>query len=194
MEQGEQQQLSQIRAGNEKAFESLFRAHYAVLCAFSRKFVTDADAAEEVVQELFLALWEKRAELMPTMSLRSYLFAAVRNACLNYIKHMQVRQRHASHTLALAPAYADDPADALQAAELQARITLAIDALPDRCGEIFRLSRFEGLKYQEIADLLQLSPRTIEVQIGKALKLLRGQLGDYLSLIFLLGLLEEWML
>jgi RNA polymerase sigma-70 factor (family 1) len=193
MDTHEQQRFAQIRAGNEQAFESLFREHYAVLCAFSRKFVTDPDAAEEIVQDLFLGLWEKRADLMPTLSLRSYLFAAVRNGCLNHLKHIKVRGRHVEHVAAQPLEVAEDPQEALQAAELAARISLAIDALPDRCGEIFKLSRFEGLKYQEIADRLQLSPRTVEVQIGKALKLLREQLGEYMPVWMLLFLLEEWI-
>jgi RNA polymerase sigma-70 factor, ECF subfamily len=194
MDQSDRLSLDLISSGDEQTFEAVFRAHYTSLCAFSRKFVADPDAAEELVQDLFLNLWEKRAELTPTQSLRSYLFAAVRNSCLNHLKHLKVRARHQEHSLALAPEFAEDPQAALQAAELQARIGLAIDALPDRCGEIFKMSRFEGLKYQEIADQLALSPRTVEVQIGKALKLLRQALGDYLPLILLTLLLEEFIL
>ena len=106
MDTQEQQRFAAIRAGNEQAFESLFREHYAVLCAFSRKFVTDPDAAEEIVQDLFLGLWEKRADLMPTLSLRSYLFAAVRNSCLNHLKHLKVRGRHVERVTAAACASA----------------------------------------------------------------------------------------
>lgn len=193
MEQNDQSRLENIQLGDEKAFESLFREHYAALCAFSRKFVADPDMAEELVQDLFLNLWEKRLELMPTVSLRSYLFAAVRNSCLNHLKHLKVRAQHQEHTLAQAREFAEDPQAALQAAELQARIALAIDALPDRCGEIFKMSRFEGLKYQEIADQLALSPRTVEVQIGKALKLLRESLGEYLPMFIIMILLEKWL-
>lgn len=185
MDDGELHRLSRIRAGDEGAFESLFREHHAILCAFARKFVADSDMAEEVVQDIFYGLWEKRATLMPTVSLRSYLFAAVRNSCLNLLKHAKVRDAHRQHAEAQAPAHVEDPQEALQAAELSARLGLAIAALPDRCGEIFHMSRFEGLRYQEIADRLGLSPRTVEVQIGKALKLLRAQLGDYLPLWFL---------
>lgn len=193
MDTGDQIQNAQIRAGDEQAFESLYRAHFTALCAFARKFVADPAEAEELVQELFLALWEKRGDLMPTVSMRSYLFAAVRNSCLNHIKHLKVREKFQAHSLALSPEYAIDPAVALQAAELQARITLAIDALPDRCGEIFKLSRYEGMKYQEIADQLQLSPRTVEVQIGKALRLLRTQLEPFLPFWILWFLLQEWI-
>ncbi len=194
MDLGEQQLVEQIRAGDEKAFEGLFRAHYAALRAFSIKFVTDPDAAEEVVQELFFNLWEKRQDLSATQSLRSYLFAAVRNSCLNHLKHLKVRDKHQSHSLSQPLEYADDPGEALQAAELEAMIALAIEGLPDRCGEIFKMSRFGGMKYQEIADALQLSPRTVEVQIGKALKLLRVQLSAYFPAgIILLILSHKWM-
>jgi RNA polymerase sigma-70 factor, ECF subfamily len=193
MDSSEQQLLERIKAGDESAFESLFRAHYSILCAFSRKFVANSDEAEEIVQDLFLTLWEKRMDFLPTLSLRSYLFASVRNSCLNHLKHLKVRDKHQSHSLAQPVEFAADPGEALQAAELQARIGLAIETLPDRCGEIFKMSRFEGMKYQEIADQLQLSPRTVEVQIGKALKLLRAHLSEYFPLWIVGLMLNKWM-
>jgi RNA polymerase sigma-70 factor, ECF subfamily len=174
-----------IKAGDEKAFEALFREYYAILCAFARKFVQDGDVAEEMVQELFMQLWDKRQSLQSDTSIRSYLFTAVRNSCLNHIKHLSVRERHEAHTRQQAVPFSSDPLEALEQAELQARLHLAIEDLPDRCGEIFKLSRYEGLKYEEIAQQLQLSPRTVEVQIGKALRFLRKALAEWLPLLII---------
>lgn len=182
----DKERFSLIQAGDESVFESLFREHYAILCAFARKFVADTDTAEELVQELFVQLWDKRHSIHPTTSLRSYLFTAIRNSCFNHLKHQAVKGRHEEHSRTLPLQLVSDPSQAMEQAELQARISLAIEALPDRCGEIFKLSRYEGLKYDEIAERLQLSPRTVEVQIGKALKLLREALADWLPLIILL--------
>jgi RNA polymerase sigma-70 factor, ECF subfamily len=180
-----------IRAGDESVFEGLFREHYGVLCGFARKFVVDSAVAEELVQDLFVQLWERREALQPEVSLRSYLFTAVRNGCLNHLKHLGIREQHQNHSQHLPSAYAADPLEVMEHEELNARIHLAIAALPDRCGEIFKMSRFDGLKYDEIAAQLQLSPRTVEVQIGKALRILRESLSDYLPLF--VGLLGyEW--
>lgn len=172
-----------IQGGDQSAFESLFREHYAALCGFARKLVVDPAVSEELVQDLFVQLWEKKATLSPEISLRSYLFTATRNSCLNHLKHVAVRSRHEDHVRQQPPGLAADPSEAVQLAELQSRLGLAIDALPDRCGEIFKMSRFEGLKYDEIAERLQLSPRTVEVQIGKALRLLRDALAEWLPVL-----------
>jgi RNA polymerase sigma-70 factor, ECF subfamily len=179
---------ARIKEGDESAFEALFRAHYAVLCGFARKFVADSETAEELVQELFTQMWDRRATLNPETSLKAYLFTAIRNSCLNHLKHLAVKSRHQEHARSMEVAHAADPSEALQTAELEARIHLEIDALPERCREIFRLSRFQGLKYDEIAQELGISPRTVEVQIGKALKTLRENLTEWLPMIiFLLG-------
>jgi RNA polymerase sigma-70 factor (ECF subfamily) len=176
--------LQRVRAGDENAFELIFRQHYASLCAFAGKILEDADLAEEVVQDLFTHLWERRADLSAVQSVQGYLFQAARNACLNHIKHRKVRARFADHVQQYPGA--DHQPNAYDHAELESRIRTAVAALPQRCREIFEMSRVEGLKYQEIADKLHLSPRTIEVQIGKALKLLRTHLHDFLP--FLAGL------
>lgn len=172
-----------IQDGDQSAFESLFREHYGALCGFARRLVGDTAVAEELVQDLFVQLWEKRATLSPEISLRSYLFTATRNSCLNHLKHVAVRGRHEDHVRQQPQGLAADPSETVQLAELQARLGLAIEALPDRCGEIFKMSRFEGLKYDEIAERLELSPRTVEVQIGKALRILREALAEWLPVL-----------
>jgi RNA polymerase sigma-70 factor (ECF subfamily) len=150
------------------------------------------DEAEEVVQGTFIGFWEKRENLQIETSLKAYLYRSVRNSCLNEIKRQKVRQVHAQAVLQqeVQVAEASDH-DALKI-ELEDRIHHAIQTLPEQCRLIFKMSRFEELKYQEIADQLGLSIKTVENQIGKALKVLREQLKDYLPMIIVLmkGFLE----
>lgn len=178
--------IAAIRAGDEHAFEQLFRAHYGELCGYARKLVGDGDTAEEVVQNIFVQLWERRDHLSVSSSPRAYLFSATRNACLNHLDHLKVRHRHAEAVQALPLDQAADAAAALELQELNARIHDAIELLPERCREVFVLSRFESLKYDEIAERLAISPRTVEVQIGKALKFLRDHLRELLPLLVVL--------
>lgn len=172
-----------IRAGDQRAYERLFRAHYAVLCAFAHKLVSDRDMAEEIVQNIFVQLWEKRDSIGVATSARSYLFSATRNACLNHLNHLKVRNRFAEAVQAMPLEQADDAAAQLELQELNTRLHAAIDQLPERCREVFVLSRFESLKYDEIAQRLAISPRTVEVQIGKALRFLRDHLRDLLPFL-----------
>ncbi|MEM1000024.1 MAG: RNA polymerase sigma-70 factor [Bacteroidota bacterium] len=182
--------VQRLRNGDRGAFEALFREHYAVMVRFARKFISDPAEAEEVVQDLFVQLWEKRNQLKLNTSIRSYLFTAVRNRCLNAIKHQKVRDQHAEAVRNATPRREADASESLEAAELQVRIQGAIEKLPTRCREVFVLSRFEGKKYQEIAEQLAISPRTVETQIGKALKLLRRDLADYLPALMYLIMWE----
>lgn len=186
--------IEHIRGGDERAFETLFREHYGMLCAFARKFVGDMDVAEEVVQGFFVGFWEKRAETQLKGSLRSYLFTSVRNSCLNHLKHQKVREQHKAYVEA-APMESGRPADGLmEAAELEERIAQIIRQLPQRCGQAFRLSRYEGKSYKEIAALMDISPKTVEVQIGKALKALREGLANYLPLFLVALVMEKFFL
>lgn len=167
--------------------------YYGVLCGFAYKFTEDMDQAEELVQELFVQLWDKRETLVPNSSVKSYLFTATRNACLNHLKHQKVRAKFAEAVQAQPMPQMGDAGEALEAAELKARIELAIEDLPERCREVFVMSRYEGLKYQEIADKLQISARTVEVQVGKALKMMRDHLRDFLPVVLWLLLeMEGW--
>ncbi|WP_394353873.1 RNA polymerase sigma-70 factor [Spirosoma taeanense] len=185
MQPAEQDVLSAIRQGNEQAFEAVFRQHYASLCRYARQFLPDADEAEEEVQIMFLALWEKRDGLFITTSLKSYLFRAVHNRCLNRIKHLAVRDEHREHTLYAGETTAESPIHTLLGDELADRLQAAIQKLPEQCRLAFTLSRFEELKYGEIADQLGISIKTVENQIGKALRLLRTELSDYLPILFI---------
>lgn len=181
----EQDLVEAIRHGDERTYEAVFRQHYAPLCRYARQFLPDPDEAEEEVQAMFLTLWEKRDGLFITTSLKSYLFRAVHNRCLNRIKHFAIRDEHRQHTLYAGEATVESPVNTLLGDELTDRLQVAIQKLPEQCRLAFTLSRFEELKYQEIADQLGISVKTVENQIGKALRILRSELSDYLPILLM---------
>jgi RNA polymerase sigma-70 factor (ECF subfamily) len=159
----------------------MFRQYYQMLCSYALKFTGDPDSAEEVVQDLFYKLWEKRMELHINTSVKSYLFSAVHNRCLKYIEHRQVETRYRSYYLQHESEIDNEPQESANINELQGIINKTLSALPERCGRIFRLNRYEGLKYHEIAEKLSISVKTVEANMGKALKMLRKNLKDYVE-------------
>ncbi|MFY7828295.1 MAG: RNA polymerase sigma-70 factor [Flectobacillus sp.] len=179
--------LEAIRQGNERVFEVVFRKHYQALCNYAFGLLKDMDDAEEIVQGMFLKLWDQRQDLEITVSLKSYLYRAVHNTCLNRIKHLKIQDNYRQHVGDFLENNHVSATDELFKAELEARIAEAIEKLPEQCRLIFRMSRFEELKYQEIANELHLSIKTVENQIGKALKILRQELAEYLPSIAWLG-------
>ncbi|GAB3221613.1 RNA polymerase sigma-70 factor [Spirosoma arcticum] len=193
MQPTEQDAIEAIRQGDERAYEIIFRQHYAPLCRYARQFLTDADEAEEEVQAMFLALWERRDGLFITTSLKGYLFRAVHNRCLNRIKHFAVRDEYQQHARYVAETTAESPMQRLLGDELSDRLRMAIQKLPEQCRLAFTLSRFEELRYGEIADQLGISPKTVENQIGKALRILRTELSDYLPLLLVINNVQ-WLM
>jgi RNA polymerase sigma-70 factor (ECF subfamily) len=178
--------ISQIASGNKGAFEKLFMRHYANLCGYAVKYVWETDQAEEIVQDLFFNLWNKRNNLFISSSIESYLFRAVRNACLNYLKHKKVRNEYASAIQdGFNPGQGMDD-NPLETLELQKKIDDSIEAMPPERKKIFLLSREEGLKYREIADKLGISIKTVEAQMGKALKFLREELKEFMVIVILI--------
>jgi len=188
----EKQVLETIQSGNESAFEMIFRTYYQPLCRYAYSFLDDKEEAEEVVQSTFITVWEKRNTLDIQTSLKSYLYRMVRNACLNVIKHEKIKQQHVAHELAVTESSYESVSQKVYATELESKITEAMKALPEQCRIVFQLSRFEELKYQEIADQLQISVKTVENHMGKALKIMREQLKEYLPLflIFMKDIIE----
>ena len=166
----------------------VFRDYYTPLVRYGNTFLKDTDETEDVVQQVFVSLWEKRTQLDIHTSVRAVLYRAVHNACLNRLKHQKVRRDYAGDWKSTQSD--SEQTDALEAAELQDRINRAIEGMPEQCARIFKMSRFEQLKYQEIADQLGLSIKTVENQMGKALKIIREALKDYLPL-FILFLLQQ---
>ncbi|HTE32431.1 MAG TPA: RNA polymerase sigma-70 factor [Chryseolinea sp.] len=186
MELNEDQLIEMLKAGNVTAFEMLFRTYYQPLCNYAYTFVQDRDEAEEIVQATFLNVWEKRDNLAIHTAVKPYLYAMVRNACLNVIKHEKIKQQHVAMELAVAERSVESVARTVVASELETKIYQAMDKLPEQCRLVFKLSRFEELKYAEIATQLNISIKTVENQMGKALRIMRDQLREYLPLLIIL--------
>ncbi len=187
-----EQLVTTLKAGDINAFEMLFRTYYQPLCNYAYTFVQDRDEAEEIVQATFLNVWEKRNDLAIHTSVKPYLYAMVRNACLNVIKHEKIKQKHVDFQMAVAERSVESVARTVMASELESKIYEAMDRLPEQCRLVFKLSRFEELKYAEIAEQLDISIKTVENHMGKALRIMREQLKDYLPLLVVLmnGLLN----
>lgn len=177
--------LLAIRQGNERVYETIFRKHYQALCNYACGILKDMDDAEEVVQSIFLKLWEQREGIEISVSLKSYLYRAVHNICLNRLKHLKIQETYRQYVGDYLEETFDSATDIMDKNELENRISEALEKLPEQCRLIFKMSRFEELKYQEIADKLGLSIKTIENQIGKALRIMRTELCDYLPIVFL---------
>jgi RNA polymerase sigma-70 factor (family 1) len=179
----EQEIVGAIKQGNERIFEETFRKYYQSLCNYANSILKEMDESEEIVQNLFLSIWEKRSDLEITISLKSYLYRAVHNHCLNRIKHLKIREEYQQYATNFYDASYESVSQTIMKNELEQKIEEAIKKLPEQCRLIFRMSRFEELKYNEIAEKLELSPKTVENQIGKALKFLRIELAEYLPLL-----------
>ena len=173
----------------EAAFEQLFKTHFRGLHAYAITLLKDEIAGEEIVQNVFFKFWERRAQLVIETSPKAYLYKAVYNDCLNYIKHQKVKSAHAMHVVRQSNDRVENTAGKVLQGELKEKIHEAMNQLPEQCRTIFQMSRFEGLKYQEIADEMGLSVKTIENQMGKALKIMRQKLVEFLPL-FVLSLLN----
>ncbi|WP_299580494.1 RNA polymerase sigma-70 factor [uncultured Sunxiuqinia sp.] len=182
--------IDKLIQGDQLAFEKLFRFYYPGLAVYARQFVTDAEKAEEIVQDFFVRFWEKHTSLQPSDSLKSYLFSSVKNSSLNVLKRLKVEERYLRNIQLLSDDHLLYDPDLYIASELQDKIQKAIDKLPDRCREVFILSRINGLKNDEIALQLNISKRTVETQISKALKILKVELKEYIGLLALWGFIN----
>lgn len=170
--------IRRIRQGDKQEFENLFRSSYISLVRYAKTFVKDHDASEEIVQDLFFRLWQDRQNLRIKSSLTGYLFRAVHNRALHNIEHQKVVSRHAGEIAAGTELTAEPVTETIYYNELQAKVAGVMERLPERCSLIFRMSRFEGLKYNEIADKLAVSIKTVEADMGKALREFRKALAE----------------
>jgi RNA polymerase sigma-70 factor (ECF subfamily) len=171
--------LRRLSAGEQPAFDAIFRAHFAHLVSFAQGLLRDRSAAEDAAQEVMLELWRRRGDVAITESLRAYLLRATRNRALNQLRHANVQKRAEPHLVSedfVKPTGASE----LVATELKSAIIEAIAELPPACREVFELSRGRGLRYAEIASTLGISVKTVESQMGKALKHLRTRLAAWL--------------
>jgi RNA polymerase sigma-70 factor (ECF subfamily) len=169
--------------GDDAAFSYLFRKYYADLVLFAATFIKDRQTSEEIVQDVFIRLWENRGSVIITSSIRSFLLKSVQNKCIDAIRHEKIvngfQAKLLNHPLLLE----NDTENYLLYTELEDDLKKALEKLPDDITKIFLLHRFDGLTYPEIAGRLNLSVRMVEVRMGKALVLLRKYLKDYLITI-----------
>lgn len=167
-----------IQNGDIKVFEDLFRQLYPALCGYANKILHDADQAEEIVQEIFYTLWKRKATMLINVSLKSYLYKSAYHKCLHYIEHQKVVTKYVSNFEHLnSSSY--KPEDAIQTSEMYTLYKKTLYDLPERCREIFQMSRKYGLKYHEIAEKLSISIKTVEANMGKALKAFKSSLAEY---------------
>jgi len=168
-----------IRAGDESAFDTLFRSHYAHLVRMAESVVRERALAEEVAQEVMLELWRRRETLRVEQTFRAYLLRSTRNRALNQVRHQRVVAREAAIAAIDSPS-APSVEEEMLGTELEQAVRAAIDALPEKCREVFQLSRDHGLRYAEIASTLEISVKTVEKRMGQALAELRDRLEQWL--------------
>lgn len=166
-------------------FERLFKTYFKKLHSYAQTILRDSEMAEEIVQNVFYKLWEKKDRLTINESIKAYLYRSVYNESLNYLKHRKVADGFMAS--ALPQSYTDvDAFSQLAAKELEAHLAKALNELPEKCRTVFQMCRYEQLKYSEIAGELQIPVKTVENQMGKALRLLREKLSGFLSFLLII--------
>lgn len=168
--------IAALRSGDQKAFRQVFETCYEGLCRYAFTLLRNKDESEDIVQSMFVKLWERRDEINIQNALRAYLYRSVYNQCMNQLEHRTVRVKHQQHTEVAFSGEVQQP-EAF-ASELDGKIKQVVDKLPPQCRTIFVMSRYEELKYPEIAEKLNISVNTIQNQICKALKILREELKE----------------
>jgi RNA polymerase sigma-70 factor, ECF subfamily len=171
--------FARLRGGSEEAFDAIFRAWYAPLVRFTGEIVASRAVAEEIVQDVMLELWRRREVLDPDSSPKAYLFQSARNRALNHLRHERVERRGEPQVVA-GTRSVPSPHVELVEDEIDVALRDAVGSLPERCREVFELSRVHGLKYGEIAATLGISIKTVEAQMGKALRVLRERMARWL--------------
>ena len=177
--QYEQDLILKIRNNDRGAFETLFRRYYTELCHFVQRYVNEPIICEDLIQELFLRLWLHRYQWEPKGSVKAYLYKAARNKAFDYFRHKKIESEIEWETYKLEYLHQESQQEQCIDEDLLAAVQKAVNKLPERMKLIFTLSREDGLSYPEIAEVLDLSVKTVETQMGRALKSLREQLSDY---------------
>jgi len=170
--------LEGVRRGDAACFEALFRQYCQDLVRFAHRYTRDIPAAENTVQEVFLRVWRDRQRLDPSANVKAYLYTAVRNESLKVLRHAEVEDRHADGLTVASPR---TPEDEWRDRSTACAVHQAIEQLPDRRRRIFQMNRFDHLTYAEIAQVLEISIKTVETQMGRALASLRDALAGHLE-------------
>ncbi|MDA3891517.1 MAG: RNA polymerase sigma-70 factor [Salinivirgaceae bacterium] len=169
----------------KQKLEALFHEHFTPLVYFAQKYLGDLDSSKEVVHNVFVKIWENRNEFEFDKPAKSYLFTSVYNRSMNAIRDKKKFVNSEDDEVHAATLERGEFTDSMEVSELEGKINSAIQKLPQKCKEVFELSRFEGKKYAEIAEHLNISVKTVEAQMSKALKVLKVELKDYIYLLIL---------
>jgi RNA polymerase sigma-70 factor (ECF subfamily) len=169
-----------IQGGDIREFERLFVKYYEPLCRHADKILKDMDTAEDIVQEFFYNFWKNRESFSPKLSLNAYLYQSIRNNALHYLQHLAVRETYAQHVISdFQEPMQEESQEDIEMQELNRAIHTTLQQMPERCSRIFRMNRFEGKKYREIAEILSVSVKTVEADMGKALQFFRKSLKEF---------------
>lgn len=181
-----------LREGDRVVFEQIFREYYPLLCSHARRYILDKSTAEEVVQDFFCKIWEKRAEIQVNTSFNNYLYKSVINHCYNHFRKVETERKiidYSSEDLS----EVQTVHSTMHSSELDNRLSSALLQLPEKRREIFEMSRFDGLKYHEIAEKLNISVKTVETQMTRSLEFLRKYLKEYITTILLIiSTITKW--
>ncbi len=176
--------VRKVLSGDVPAFQVLFNRYSKQLLDFAFSYLRDTQECEDIVQDVFVSIWNKRRALNPELSIKAYLYKSVLNRALQSVRHKNV-VRSSMEITNPSEEYDRTPYDDLSEKEIDSAIHCAIGELPEKCREIFSLNRFDGLTYAEIAEILDISLNTVKTQMGRALKFLRKRLSHFLSIFFL---------
>ncbi|MDA3781095.1 MAG: RNA polymerase sigma-70 factor [Bacteroidales bacterium] len=182
MNLSDKQIILKIRKSDLQAYEWLFKEYYQQLCNYAAKFVDENQIAEEIVQDIFFVIWKNRKRLK-IKSIKSYLYQAVKNNCLQEIRLNYLSNKYTNYTKEHTNITTSEIDEKIATKELNEIIEKTLNNLPEKCQLIFKMSRYEGLKYREIAEKLTISIKTVEANMGKALKHFRNNLKDYIEFV-----------
>ncbi len=177
---------NELAHGSERAFDELFRLYHPVLCGYAYKMVLDRDEAKEIAQQCFVSLWERRAQADQILSVKSFLFRSAHNICLNKFKHQKIKDRYASEEeYFLQSCYVSEFENTFSE-ELGKQIKTAVEDLPEKNREVFKLRYFRGFDTQEVSEELGIAPRTVEAHVSAAFRFLRDRLRHLPEMIIIL--------
>lgn len=181
--------INRLREGDKTAFELLFKHYYPGLVIYASNYIQDREEAEEIVQDFFVRLWVKRHQIKLSSSLKSYSFQSIKNRALNFLRDNKVKHQVIEELIQKSKSELIFDEDLYVLSELQQKIENAVENLPDKCREVFFLSRFKNMDNDEIARKMKISKRTVETHISNAIKVLKVKLKDYIMLLIFLNLL-----
>jgi RNA polymerase sigma-70 factor, ECF subfamily len=176
--------FNEISKGNKAAFDTLFRKYYSQLVRFAIGFLHDGPTAEEIVQEVFVKIWENAPRILITTTVPGYLYSSVKNHCLNYLKHENTKRKYEKEQAEVSSLQPAGTTENVNIAFFMQMLARTVGLLPEKCREIFEMAKFDGLSYEEIAEYLEVSVKTVENQMGIALKKLREAMQPYSNRIY----------